>query len=432
MNRRSIYIEKVLSYLNESVQYALLRNYEGLPHDNTSRDIDIVIERKEFRRHRPQIVEAITNDGWQILSYLNNGRLITYVCARIYGDVVDLVQWDLFMECSVHGILLMSGGEMVASREFNGVLYHVSKEYEFLDKYLYNRAVGAQYPLKYSSTRAAVESSEVVALSLAKLFGCSDMSRVDHMSGRLLLIRTFLRNPLSIITVLRSLLIYIVSYLRSDTAPQLAFTGPDGVGKTTIITLIEQRLSAIYGTATQYYHFRPMLIPNLGEAAHNAGIKCEVDRAYDKPHRGVRRGVVSSFLRLCYYTIDYIFGYWIRVKPNARITKLILFDRYYNDVIVDSRRSSIYLKMKFLYYWGRVFIPKVRYNFLITASPEIILSRKQELEKASIERINNNMEYLTTKSGYYLIVNNNSANEVVTKILTLLIESQHRSNLKRV
>ncbi len=431
-----VHIERVLSYLNADVKYALLRNFEGLPHNNSSRDIDIVIEQGEFRRHKRGIIEQLTNDGWKIFSYLNNGRLITYVCMKMEGGEVGLVQWDFFIDTSVHGVRLLSARDMVASRVFNGALYHVSKECEFLDKYLYNRAVGAVYPAKYGALRAEVESSDEVVKGVKRAFGCSDLTRVDKMSGRALLLRAFgrnfVRNPLSFFSVVWSFIIYITEFLRSDVAPKLAFTGADGAGKTTIIDMIEREMSAVYGKATEYFHFRPLLIPNLGEAAHSAGLKKEVDREYDKPHRGAKSGVVSSFVRLCYYTLDYLLGYWVKVKPQARITKLIIFDRYYNDVIVDSRRSSIHLNVKFLYLWGKLFVPKMRYNFLITADADVILKRKQELDREGIVSINTKMEYLSTKQDYHLVMNNGTAEEAVTTILSIVAEGQHQRNLQRI
>ncbi len=437
MNRSGKHIERVINYLNENVEYALLRNYEGLPLDNTSRDIDIIIDKREFKRHKDAIIKVLLSDGWMLFSYLNNGRLITYVCAKITNGDVDIVQWDFFINTSVHGVILAGALEMVASREFNGKLYHVSKEYEFLDKYLYNRAVGAAYPKKYLSTRTQTAPSVVVKSKLKRVFGNSDMNVIDKMSGRALFakafIRNFFRNPLSTTyNVIRSWVYYVKDFIASNVAPKIAFTGADGAGKTTIISLIEKTLSPVYGKVTVYFHFRPLLIPNLGEAAHSAGIKKEVDREYDRPHRGGKKGALSSFIRLCYYTLDYILGYWAKVKSHARITKVIIFDRYYNDVIVDSRRTSIYLPIRFLYMWGKLLVPKMRYNFLVTADVDIIRSRKQELDREGIERINRNMEYLATKRGYYLVMNNGTAEEGALNILNIILEEQHKHNLKRV
>lgn len=435
MSETTKHIASVLQYLNENAWYALLRNYEGLPEDNSSRDIDIIISRSEYRRCKRELVAILIQGGWQIFSHLDNGRLITFVMAKVTGKQVELVQWDFFADSSVHGIELVTAEEMLSSREFNGTLYHLSKEYEFLDKYLYNRAVSAEYPAKYSTLKSEVKDSPIVKDKLKQLFGSESVERADNMQH---LLRSALwcnmrRSPLKTsIKVIGSLCRYMASYYTSDVAPTLAFTGADGAGKTTIIELLKERLSVVYGKATTEFHFRPTLIPNLGEAAHSAGVQNDVDREYDKPHRGAKSGVVSSFIRLCYYTFDYVVGYWARVKPHTRITKVVIFDRYYSDVIVDSRRSSIYLSRSFLYGWGRLFIPQMRYNFLITASVDIILSRKRELDREGIERINANLDCLAANQGYYLIENNGSTEEALTKILTLILEKQHSLNLKRV
>ena len=104
----------------------------------------------------------------------------------------------------------------------------------------------------------------------------------------------------------------------------------------------------VFRKAHVYFHFRPMLFGNLGEVAHSAGIKKDVDRNFDKPHRGGKTGILSSLVRLGYYSVDYILGYFLRVKPVTRITRLAIFDRYYTDIICDSRRIRIYLPVKFL------------------------------------------------------------------------------------
>lgn len=435
MSERAKHIASVLQYLNENAGYALLRNYEELPEDNSSRDIDIIISREEYRRCKRELVATLIQGGWQVFSHLDNGRLITFVMAKVTDKQVELVQWDFFADSSVHGIELITSEEMLSSREFNGTLYHLSKEYEFLDKYLYNRAVGAEYPAKYSTLKSEMKDSPIVKDKLKQSFGTESVERVDNMQHLLLnaLWCNMRRSPLkTAIKVIGSLCRYKASYFTADVAPTLAFTGADGAGKTTIIELLKERLSAVFGKATTEFHFRPTLIPNLGEAAYSAGVKKEVDREYDKPHRGAKSGVVSSFFRLCYYTFDYVVGYWAKVKPHTRITKVVIFDRYYSDVIVDSRRSSIYLNRSFLYGWGQLFIPRMRYNFLITANADIILSRKRELDREAIERINANLDYLATKRGYYLIENNGTAEEALVKILTLILEKQHNLNLKRV
>ena len=433
----SEHIATVIDFLNQNADYAVLRNYEGLPDKNASRDIDIIITVKSLRSIKKRLIELIDRSGWKIIDYLNSDRLITYVCAHIdKNGKAELVQWDFFINTSVFGILLMDAKEVLVHKQFNGFLYYVGIECQFLDKYLYNRAVGSGYPAKYHATQAASENLPAVAKKLKSVFGRSTVAACDRTSSRRLLLRAILanlKNPFAFTArVSKFLYTFTKNYICSNTGFSIGFTGPDGSGKTTVIDLMIKEFGEVFRQAHSYYHFRPTLFGNLGEVAHSAGLKKEVDREYDKPHRGGKTGAFNSFLRLMYYTIDYIVGYFVKVKSKTRITHLVIFDRYYTDIICDSRRSRIYLNPKFLYRWGRLFIPSLDYNNLLTASTETILARKKELDELGIQAINSKIDYLADKKGYLKILNESAPQNAVQEILTRIFEKQHTKNLKRL
>lgn len=437
INSASEHITTVIKFLNQHADYAVLRNYEGLPDKNASRDIDIIITAESLRSIKKNLIDLIDKSGWKIINYLNSDRLITYVCAHIDADgKADLVQWDFFINTSVFGILLMDAPEFLAHKQFNGFLHYVGIECQFLDKYLYNRAVGSSYPAKYHATKSEAENMPAVSEKLKALFGQPSVAACDRTSSRKLLlyaILTNLKNPFAFATrVVKFLYTFSKNYVCSNTGFSIGFTGPDGSGKTTVIDLMIKEFGEVFRQAHAYYHFRPTLFGNLGDVAHSAGLKKEVDREYDKPHRGGKTGAINSFLRLLYYTTDYIVGYFVKVKTQTRITRLVIFDRYYTDIICDSRRSRIYLNPKFLYRWGRLFIPSLDYNILLTASTETILARKRELDEAGIQNINAKIDYLSDKKGYLKIMNEEAPKNAVQKILTQIFEKQHIKNLKRL
>ena len=66
------HISMVIDFLNEHACYAVLRNYEGLPDNNQSRDIDIIIPRSDYNRIKRQLVQLIARTGWKVLTYLNS------------------------------------------------------------------------------------------------------------------------------------------------------------------------------------------------------------------------------------------------------------------------------------------------------------------------------------------------------------------------
>ena len=121
----------------------------------------------------------------------------------------------------------------------------------------------------------------------------------DGLSGKRLLWNAVKWNlkhrPMGLLAgVCAFLYTFVRNYLRSNTGFAIGFTGPDGVGKTTVIDMLIARLGDVFRTAHSYMHFRPMLFGNLGEVAHSAGLKKEVDRDYTNPHRGGRVGVVEA------------------------------------------------------------------------------------------------------------------------------------------
>ena len=431
----SQHISLILNFLNEQADYAVLRNYEDLPDSNKSRDIDIIITRQSLRKIKGRFLQMIEENGWKTVTYLNSDRLITYVLSVGGLEEVELVQWDFFINTSVWGIQLMSAEEFLQARQFNGKLYYVDIGCQFLDKYLYNRAVGSAYPEKYASTRAAAEDMPMVKQKLKDIFGINSTQEGDSIKGSRLLWRSIKWNlkhrPMKTVAdVARFIYTFTANYF-TGTGFSIGFTGPDGSGKTTVIETMIEQLGPVFRKAHVYYHFRPTLFGNISDVAHSAGLKKEVDKNYDQPHRGGKTGKVSSLLRLLYYTIDYILGHFIKVKRTTRITRLAIFDRYYTDIICDSRRSRIYLSKDFLYTFGRLFIPQLDYNILLTASTDTIMSRKGELDKEGIEAINAKIDFLTSKKGFLKVTNDNKPEDAVRKILEHVFKRQHEKNRKR-
>lgn len=423
------HITDIIGFLNEQAEYAVLRNYEGLPDRNESRDIDIIITKESLKKILKPLARRIDESGWKVVTYLDSDRLTTLVCGRCDETGMQLVQWDFFVDTSVWGLELMTAEEFLAHKQWNGFLWYVGVECQFLDKYLYNRTVGAAYPEKYRMIREAAEHEPMVEQKLLSVFGRKTVAECDAVKGRGLLmavVRYNMKHPARCLSsVSYFLYTFIRNYLCSNTGFSIGLTGPDGAGKTTVIETVLNELGGVFAKAHAYFHFRPTLFGNLSEVAHKAGVKTTVDRDYDRPHRSEKKGVVSSFCRLMYYSIDYILGYWLKVKTQTRITRLVIFDRYYTDIICDSRRSSIYLPVKFLYGFGKWVIPSLDYNILLTAPTEVILARKSELDEEGICDINSKIDYLAEKKGYYKILNDGTPEQCARKILSMIFEKQH-------
>lgn len=424
------FVSEVFQILEDnSIEYAVLRNFDGLPEYNSSRDIDILIKKQDFYVVCQQMVLLCQRENIYIVSYFKSERLRTFVCGSFGKDSIEIVQFDFFVHTSAYGHIILTAEEMLRSRIKENGIYHVSDVYQLLDKYLYIKYIGAPFPDKYIPLKESLRNSQELT-TLLKSFDISSLVDLEKMSKNEFHKKVRNRGNDSLSNIVLFWKCYILNLI-SYKGYSIGFTGPDGAGKTTIVELLKLVLNTVYSKIVQY-HFRPIVFGNISEVAHTIGLKKEVDRNYNQPHRGNRTSIISSLLRLTYYSIDYIYGYIKKVRKELVKRQIVIFDRYYTDIICDSRRSRIYLPLKFLYWWGRCFIPSLDYNILLTAHTDTILGRKNELNREGIEAINARIDYLANKSRFYKVLNEGTPQEAVTEILRVVFENQHKKNMKRL
>jgi thymidylate kinase len=102
--------------------------------------------------------------------------------------------------------------------------------------------------------------------------------------------------------------------------------------------------------------------------------------------------------------------------------KIVIYDRYYFDFINDGKRSNIVLP-KFITSAGYTFLLKPKFNFFLYADANIILNRKKELTKATIEELTSEYKGLfqslktKSKSTVYETINNEDLDVTLNHIL---------------
>src|SRR5687767_6553194 len=102
----------------------------------------------------------------------------------------------------------------------------------------------------------------------------------------------------------------------------VAVLGPDGSGKSTILSGLVESLPPHF-TAARIIHFRPNLGRGNGEVV-----------IVTNPHGEEPRGAITSSAKLLYYLADYLAGFMLVIRPAIRRGELVLFDRYYVDLLV--------------------------------------------------------------------------------------------------
>ncbi|MEO1858122.1 MAG: hypothetical protein ABGY95_12270 [Rubritalea sp.] len=163
----------------------------------------------------------------------------------------------------------------------------------------------------------------------------------------------------------------------------IAFTGTDGSGKSTVIEEITPWLEELNTEGVHYEHLRPNWLPPLGTIAGKP-VKDTRSPVVD-PHGQETSGFLGSLVRLCYYSLDYSVGYWLKTRKLSKKGAICLFDRYFYDILVDPRRMRIQLpewilrKILGLY-------PEPDLIICLGGDPETLYARKPETSLQEVNR----------------------------------------------
>lgn len=156
------------------------------------------------------------------------------------------------------------------------------------------------------------------------------------------------------------------------TGLHLVFLGPDGSGKSSVISGVVASLSAAFRRHL-IIHFRPGLLRRR-----------RTDPVTD-PHARLPRGKIISFIKIAYNLLDYWGGWLINIYPIKVQSGLVIFDRYFHDIFVDPRRYRYGGPVRLARLAGRL-IPQPDLWIVLDAPAEVIQARKQEVESRESAR----------------------------------------------
>jgi thymidylate kinase len=155
----------------------------------------------------------------------------------------------------------------------------------------------------------------------------------------------------------------------------VVFLGPDGCGKSSVIEQLQSRLSGKF-PILEVFHLRP----RWGRGGVRQGPPV-VD-----PHNLPPRSATLSFVKLVYLALDYnLVNLWRCLDWATRSPRLIIFDRYYHDILVDPRRYRYGAPM-WLARWFARLVPTPDLWIVLDAPADVIHLRKQEVSLAETAR----------------------------------------------
>ena len=143
--------------------------------------------------------------------------------------------------------------------------------------------------------------------------------------------------------------------------------GPDGSGKSSVIERYVPALAGCF-SGVEHFHLRPHLLGGTAQARTTS----------TDPHGRPPRSVLVSTIKLMYLWADYVLGYYFRVRPLLTRGRLVIFDRYYQDLLIDPRRFRYSGSMRFAGLLAHM-TPLPDLILVLDAPAEVLQARKQEV-----------------------------------------------------
>lgn len=154
----------------------------------------------------------------------------------------------------------------------------------------------------------------------------------------------------------------------------IAVFGPDGAGKTAVIEQATLRLGSVFCQIIQF-HFRP----DFGRSQRNR-------QPVTDPHGQSPRTLLVSISKLIYWLLDCWYGYLISVRASRASSRLVIFDRYYPDILIDDLRYRLPRSVSQIANLLVHLAPRPDLCILLDAPAEVVQSRKPEVAAAESER----------------------------------------------
>lgn len=156
----------------------------------------------------------------------------------------------------------------------------------------------------------------------------------------------------------------------------VAILGPDGVGKSSFSAKLLEMFRPLFSNG-RVLQWRPQIIKPRPE---------KNPLVFEPPHSRPRHGKVESVLRLLAVLVDYWVGEMLLIKPLLAKSSLLVYDRNFHDILVDTKRYR-YGGPRWLLHLVKRMVPHNEVVFLtLEADPEIILQRKQEVSPEEVRR----------------------------------------------
>lgn len=399
------FIVNFFKELEAKRNYCILRNYEQYP-EKMGDDIDIIVDADEDNVVREEILPIVEKMGWDYHVKFFKDGFTPIICMYTTNDTVDTCQIDVYTKFQWRGNLFADGKAVLRTcrryKDFLVASHGCDLAITLVKEFMGSHKVREKYRIKMA--QFAKDDKEGFYATLEGIYGSltdklyeycisEQFDKIDAMAEPFM---KKIKSQNYKVYLERSLKGFIerFDHWLNPEGKMIAFVGPDGSGKTTLIGKLDNSMERLFPHNSRIFHRRYEIFPELHTGLGISSMKGKI--ASGKPGteknqvmagKKVKRSALSKIAALCvvlYYTLEYVIGNLIAYKLLARRT-LILYDRYFYDHFVQPTSRDVIWPIRYILL-GLVKKPDLIVHLI--ASGEHIFKRKQDLNPLEIDNQN--------------------------------------------
>jgi thymidylate kinase len=381
----NLFRELVTTFEAARLSYCLLANYDSYP-ECIGSDVDFMVARSHAPRVAQLLADAAARCNARLVQCVHHETTaVWFVLAREEASTLSFIQPDMCTDYRKRGRLWLLAEGIVARRRWHPRGFWVSSAADTFIYYLIKRLEKGVLSGVHAEEldRRYHEDPKTAQKMLLDHFPEEDAALIEqillrHDHARLSASLSSLRDALHGHALSEALhqrvyqsianQVRVMRRVLRPTGLSIAFLGPDGSGKSAVIERVQHELRDAF-RRVHYQHLRPRPLAHT-TSPNQAPV---VD-----PHGQPARGTIGSIAKLIHFWAGYVVGALLWTFPRRTASTLVIFDRYYHDVLADPRRYRYGAPLFYARLMGR-FVPQPDLVFVLDAPPEVVQARKQEV-----------------------------------------------------